>query len=243
MFDYLASLVFVRPWHFTVQSPAVAKLCAATLMIQWVRLALRSVCGGRIFGWRTAAAVPLRSFHANLINCCAAVRSVHTYVGAKRQKRALAWLKTEHAYPTRDSLHAHRRELADVLVGCGYLSEEQIAAARTQLDVGSSLDMLALARRLLDEEQLCRAMSLQSGLPAARVDPAKVRAHVVRGLPAHIEKEHGVVPFAIRDGTLLVATAVVPSRLTMDTVKEAAELPVEFQIVTQTAYDRLRELL
>ena len=243
VFDYLASLVFVRPWHFTVQSPAVAKLCTATLMIQWMRLALRSACVGRLFGWPTAAAVPLRSFHANLINCCAAVRSVHTYAGARRKNRALAWLKTEHAYPTRETLHAHRRELAEVLVGCGYLSEEQIVAARAQLDVGSSLDMLALARCLVDEEQLCRAMSLQSGLPAARVDPAKVRPQVVRGLPAHIEKEHGVVPFAIREGTLLVATAVVPTRLTIDRVAEAAELPVEFQIVTQSAYDKLCELL
>ncbi len=103
--------------------------------------------------------------------------------------------------------------------------------------------MLALARCLVDEEQLCRAMSLQSGLPAARVDPAKVRPQVVRGLPAHIEKEHGVVPFAIREGTLLVATAVVPTRLTIDRVAEAAELPVEFQIVTQSAYDKLCELL
>jgi len=129
--DYLASATVHRPWDFTVQSRLVAALCAITLALQWFRQALRMVCVARIFGWQSAMGVPIRTFHANVMNSIAAFRAAHFYWSSRRRRRSLTWHKTEHAYPGRDSLHAHRRELADVLIGGGFVSEEQMAQARS----------------------------------------------------------------------------------------------------------------
>ncbi len=241
--DYLASLAFHTRWHFRIENHTVAALCAMTMGLQCLRLGIRGLCVARIFGFGIAATVPLRSFHANLINCSAALRAVYGYVAARREKRALAWQKTDHAYPSREALNGHRRELVDILVGSGFVSEEQIQEAKKSLAEGSALDLMLLAHGILSEENLCKALSLQSGLPAALVDPAAVKAQVVRGLPAHLEKRHGLLPFEVRSGKLLVASASIPSPAAFDEVGKMAELPVEVHLVTKSTYDKLRELL
>ena len=241
--DYLACLPSHRPWSFTVQSPLVARLCATTLTFQCCRMLLRALCIGWLFGWANALTVPLRVFHANLINCSAVFCAVYTYFGARYRKRTLTWLKTEHAYPHRDSLQSHQRELADVLIGCGYVSEEQMAAARASVEGGATLDLLLLANKLVDEDQLCRAISLQSGLASTKLEGTQLASQVLRSLPVRLERQYGVVPFAVKAGTLLVATASAPSPAAVSEVREAAELPVEFQLVTQSTYQKLRELL
>jgi adsorption protein B len=239
--DYSLAKLLHHPWHFTVQSSTVARLCATTLGLQWFRTGLRSLCVGRIFGWQTAAGVLLRVFHANLINSAATVCALRNYVQARRRKHTLSWNKTDHHYPQRDTLHAHRRELADVLIGQGYLSADQIADAQAQVEVGATLDLLLLANRLIDEQSLCKAMSLQSGLPAARLDTPKVSAHVLRSLPLQLRHQCGVVPFAVKSGKLLVATPSVPSTDIFDRVQEVSHLPIEFQLVTPSVFRQLCE--
>ncbi len=242
--DYLASIVCHRAWLFKINDSAVALLCAITLGLQCLRLAVRAVCVGRIFGASAALTVPLRAFHANLINCCAGFLAMRNYSSARRQRRSLTWQKTEHAYPAHDALHGHRRELVDVLVGHGYVSEEKMAEAQRELESsGSSLDLLLLSRGLVNEGQLCKALSLQSGLPSATVDPERVNAQIVRGLPTLIEKRHGVLPFDVRSGKLLLASAGVPTPDAIEEVKGLSELPVEFQLVTRSTYKTLQDLL
>ena len=243
LLDYLASSILRRPWLFQIRNSSVAALCAATMVLQCCRLSVRAICVGRIFGLAAASTVPLRCFHANLINCVAALCAMRDFFHARRGNRALAWRKTEHAYPNRELLHAHRRELVDVLIGCGLVSEDQMARARQQLEAGSTLDLLLLANGLVNEEELCRAMSVQSGLAAARLDAENLRTSLLRNLPAHIEERYGLLPFDVKAGRLLVASASVPPESAFDEVKDLAGLPVDFQLVTQSTYAKLRELL
>ncbi len=140
-------------------------------------------------------------------------------------------------------LHAHRRELVEVLVGGGYVSEDQMAMAREEVDAGSTLDLVLLAKGLVNEEELCRAMSVQSGLAAARLDAGNLNTSLMRNLPAHIEEKYGLLPFDVKAGRLLVASASVPRESALDEVKSLAELPVDFQLVTHSTYAKLRELL
>ena len=243
LLDYMASVMLHRPWLFEVKNPTVAMLCEATTVLQCFRLAIRGVCVGRIFGITAALAVPLRSFHANLINCTAAVRAIYQYLKARREKRILTWQKTEHVYPNRESLHAHRRELHDVLVGCGYISKELISDAQQELERGATLDLLLLQKGLVSEEDMCKAMCLQSGLPGGRVNLDRVNSKVLRGLPAHIEKQYGVLPFDVQSGRLLLASAAVPKAGVYDEVSRLTNLRIEVQLVTQSTYAELRELL
>ena len=243
LFDYLASSILHRPWLFEIKNSSVAALCAATMVLQCLRVSVRAICVGKIFGVAGALTVPLRCFHANLINCTAGLCAMRDFFHAHLRNRAPAWRKTEHAYPNRELLHAHRRELVEVLIGCGFVSEDQMARARQELAAGSTLDLLLLANGLVNEEELCRAMSMQSGLAAARVDAGKVKAQLMRNLPAHIEKRYGLLPFDVKAGRLLVASASVPPESALDEVRNITELPVDFQLVTQSTYAKLRELL
>ncbi len=241
--DYPLSLALHRPWIFDLRNATVIALCFSTTVLQCFRLLLRGVCVGRIFGLATALGVPLRTFHANLINCTAAICALRGYFRARLENRALAWEKTDHAYPQREMLNQHRRELADVLIGCGYVTDEQMRRARAELDADSTLDLLLLANGILNEEELCKARSLQSGLAAARVDATEVKPRVVRSLPTRIEKRYGLLPFDVKSGKLMVATASIPPAEAFEELTQVAELPVEFQLVTQSTYDKLRELL
>ncbi len=243
LIDYVVGAVLHRPWLFEIQNPIVATLCEATTILQCFRLAIRGVCVGRIFGIAAAFSVPLRSFHANLINCMAAIRAVHQYFKARREKRTVAWQKTEHAYPNRESLHAHRRELQDVLVGCGFISKEVIANAQHGMEDGAALDLLLLQKGLISEEDMCKAMCLQSGLPDARVNLEKVNSRVLRGLPAHIERQYRVLPFDVKSGRLLLASPSVPDARVYEEISRLTNLPLEIQIVTPSTYAELRQLL
>lgn len=241
--DLAASAVNQRPWAFAVNNPRIAVLCSLTMALQCLRLALRMVCVGRIFGLTFALGVPLRSFHANLINAFAALRAMWRYAHAKRDKRVLVWQKTEHHYPTGNISAQPCREFEEVLVTGGFLTAEELAQLRAEIPPEIDLVELFLARKILSDNDLCRAISLQTGMPLARIDVRKVKQKVARSLPTHVGKRHGIVPVDIQAGHLVVAGQRVPSREAMDEIKSFTFLKVDFQLVTQQNYLELRQLL
>lgn len=241
--DWLQSLYQHRPWAFAVADPRIVALCWFTLLLQTFRLTLRTTYVARIFGLAFALGVPLRCFHGNLVNGCASIGAMWRYLHARLRRRPLVWLKTEHAYPNRDALLLHRRELGEVLVAAGYLSEDQLARARSEISPDLGLGDYLLNHGLLSDEDLCKAISLQSGVPAAHVDAGRVKQRVARTLPAHVEKRFGIVPFGVADGRLLVAGASVPPSATFEELKSFTRLPIEFQLVTRRNYQELRQLL
>ena len=214
-----------------------------TLVLQCFRLTVRAVCVARIFGWFFALGVPIRVFHANLINCCATVRALWRYSKARLLHRPLVWLKTEHAYPTRDLLEEHRRELADVLVACGFITEQALAPIKEHVADNVEMADYLLSRSLVSEDDLCHAISLQSGVPSTQIDVSRVKRHVVRSLPAHIEKRFGVVPFRVEAGRMMVAGTRVPPSTVFEELKNFTRLRIDFQLVTRGDYKQLRSLL
>jgi bacteriophage N4 adsorption protein B len=241
--DWLQSLYLHRPWAFAAANPRLVTLCWLTLVLQSFRLTLRGVYTARIFGVLFALGVPLRCFHGNLVNAFASFGAMWNFLHAKLRARPLVWLKTEHAYPSRDALLLHKRDLGEVLIASGHLSKEQLARIRANIPQSIDLSDYLLARNLISDDDLCRALSLQSGVPAAHIDPGRVKPRVARTLPAHVEKRYGVVPFRVEDGRLLVAGATVPEPGALDELKSFTRLPVEFQLVTRRNYQQLRQLL
>jgi len=241
--DWIASVIAHRPWAFAVANPWIVQLCLVTMCLQCARLGLRAACVGRIFGVRFALAVPLRVFHGNLINCLASFGALAQYADSRLHRRPLVWLKTEHAYPARDALLAHKRDLAEVLAASGYLGGEQLMAAQRDVPEGADLGTFLLEQNLISEEDLCKAVSLQAGVPAVPIDAREVKRRVARSLPAHVEKRYGVVPCDLRAGRLIVVGARVPPPECFEELKQFTRLPVEFQLVTPKNYEELRALL
>lgn len=241
--DWLSSTAAHRPWAFAVSNPGILMLCWITFLLQCFRLGLRMVCVGKVFGPTFALGVPLRCFHGNFLNCCASVGAMLRYGHAKLHRRPLVWLKTEHAYPCRDALLMHRRELGDVLINSGYVSEEKLRIVQAEMPPDADLADFLLANKIISDDDLCNAISLQSGVPSARIDTRRVKPRVARSLPAHLEKRFGVVAFQVQSGRLLVAGSRVPSSEVFEELKSFSRLPVEFQLVTKRNYDELRALL
>jgi hypothetical protein len=102
-------------------------------------------------------------------------------------------------------------------------------------------DFLVKTGKLSDEE-LCKIISLQSGLPWTRIDAHRVKPRVVRSLPAHVEERFGIIPFGLQDGRLLVAGPRVPPSAAFDELRNFTTLPVEFQLVPERNYHELQGL-
>ena len=241
--DLIASAATHRPWAFAVSNPKIIALCVMTLALQCLRLGIRMVCVERIFGLVFALGVPLRAFHGNVVNCLASLGAIWRYANARFRGQPLVWLKTEHAYPSRDALLLHRRELTDVLVSSGFISEEVQLRIRQEIPAGADLADFLLEKSIISDDDLCKAMSLQSGVPSAHVDARRVKARVARSLPAHVEERFGIVPFGLQGGRLFVAGARVPPSSLFEELQAFTRLHVEFQLVTRQNYEELRQLL
>lgn len=240
--DWIYASLMHRPWAFAVSNPAVVILCSITFALQCFRIALRAICVARLFGLNFALAVPLRAFHANFINSCASFLAIWHFASARAEGRPLAWLKTDHAYPGREALAAHRRELSEVLVSSNFLSEERLSELQAEIPPHMDLADFLLLRGLLSSEDICRAISLQCGLPAARIDTRSVKARVIRSLPAHVQKRFGIVPFRVQGGRLHIAATRAPSADISEELKSFTRLPVEFALVTEDNYNELETL-
>jgi bacteriophage N4 adsorption protein B len=230
-------------WIMQARSAIVNALCGATLVLQCVRLAVRMECVRRVFGLRFAAFVPLRAFHTNLLNTLATVQAVRRYVSAKLKRQPLVWLKTEHAYPNRETLVPRRRDLEEVLVTSGYVAPEVVHAVKNVVPADTDLADYLLHHGLLDQEQLCEALSLKEGVPAVFLDPLTVNRKIARTLPVQIVEELQLIPFRIESGTLHVAGPQVPRANFKDALQRFTRLKIEFHLVTWRNFEELKTLL
>ncbi len=242
----LANLVFVYGlatgiWRRV--TPVSVELCWVTLSIQCVRMAVRMGCVGRVYGPLFALGAPVRAVYANALNAAATFNAVARYAAAKARGRPLKWLKTEHAYPNRAALLAHKRKLGEILVGSGYVDASAMKAALASQPGGVLLGEHLVRGGHLSEEALYKALSLQQGLPMGRVAPENVPTAVARALPEHVAREWGVLPFKVAEGSLFLAGARAPSPEMSRALQGFTALEIQFHLVTPTEFETLSAAL
>ena len=243
LIDLGMSVVQERPWIFAVDNPRLIVLCGLSSGLQCFRLGLRMLCVGRIFGALSALGVPVRSFLANLINCFAAVQATHCYFAAKCGKQKLIWQKTDHAYPTHAKLGEHQPDFDEILVNCGFIAKEELAAAKRNMPADAKIGDYLFEQALISDEDLCRARSLFSGLPMCRFDAHRVKKGIRWSLPVHVTRRLQVIPVDVRNGRLIVASRQAPSADALAAIKACTSLGVDFQLTTQQNYFELQKLL
>ena len=59
-----------------------------------------------------------------VVDTAATFNALGRYAIARLRKRPLKWLKTEHTYPNRSALLAHKRKLGEILVQWGSVPAE-----------------------------------------------------------------------------------------------------------------------
>lgn len=244
----LANAVFVygaATALWTRIGPAGARVGMATLALQLLRTAIRMTCCARIYGVLFSLGVPFRGVYANALNSAATFQALGRYTVARSLGRPLKWLKTEHAYPTRATLLAHKRRLGEILTGSGYIKPDALASAlasfHTSLETSPSL---RLGEHLvntgqLSPETLYEALSLQQGLPVAQIEPALVPAGVARALPEKLVRERKVLPFRVADGSLYLAGPEIPTLETTCALRPFTSLELRFHLVTPAEFETL----
>jgi bacteriophage N4 adsorption protein B len=84
----------------TTPAPAEKLWLIGALASQVFRLVVRARSTASIYGWRHAAAVPVRAIAANWMNAIATVLAIQRYLRARLARRSHVWWKTEHTYPS-----------------------------------------------------------------------------------------------------------------------------------------------
>ncbi len=224
-------------------SPGQARLAEATLALQILRLGIRMLCVGRIYGFIFALGVPVRAVYANALNTAATVQAVARYTYARVRGQPLKWLKTEHAYPARAALLAQKRRLGEILVSTGSVPAAELAAALAEQTPGVRLGEYLVGSNKLEMEALYQALSFQQGLPIAQVEPDAVPWPVAHALPEHAIRQWQVLPFRVAEQNLFVASPEAPGTATLTALRAFTSLEIRFHLVTPAEFERLSKAL
>jgi len=232
------------PLHNSLpQSGWPQMLLSLNLALFLERITVRYCAVSRVYGARFACGVPLRMVWSNWINAWASVRAIWMWGRSRVTATPLRWLKTEHAYPSRSALAAHKRRIEEVLITNGWCAEEDIDDALASLPKGMTLGEHLVASGRLAEEELFAALSLQQSVPRAWIEPRSVPRRVARMLPECVSEEWRVLPFRVSDGALELASPRVPDDEMHDAIQPYTRLSLVFHLVTPSHYDELRKQL
>jgi adsorption protein B len=222
---WLGESVSRHPWLGLILTTNLA-LCVE-------RLAVRMYCTGRIYGWLFAAAAPVRMVWGNLINAAASAGAVWQFARSLWTGQPLRWLKTEHCYPSLESLQPaeaipNARAAAAASAAAGPVAPAPVPEWR-----GS-------ARR--PAAGVIRAMApANPGMSGPELaTKGAVDRRILRALPAELCGQWLVAPLRVVDGCMEIASAGELSPAAMRQIARQAGLPVRFLDVSP---DAVRQLL
>ncbi len=238
------SLMAAREWALARAAAGYVSgwVFHATLALLCLRVGVRAGCVARIYGWRFALGVPVRSLWANWINSAATVSAVARYWRARARRRPLVWLKTEHQYPSRAALMCHKRRLGEILVGSGYLAEEQVDSALNSKPPYRRLGEHLIGMGLLREETVYEALSLQQNLPYERLGPDEIQRSAAQVLPAEVARHWKLLPFHLEAGRLHVAGPELPCEEAERELRALTRLDLRFHLITPGNLEELARL-
>jgi adsorption protein B len=240
----LSSLIFVyaavtQVWT-RASIPAWLTAClVVTLPLQLLRSGVHVACSTRWFGWRFGVLAPAREIYSTWLNTVATLKAIATYAGAKRHRRPLVWVKTEHAYPSRAALIENRRLLGEILTGSLYITPEELQTALKTQPRRMRLGEWLVRLGKLTEDELYEALSLQSGLPLGG-EAIDIQRPAVRTIPAKVARQWSVVPFEIRQGELHVA-GPEPDANVEFALRAYTSLKIRFYLVTPREFAKLEQ--
>ena len=112
----------------------------------------------------------------------------------------------------------------------GHLSEPRILTPFTIIDIITHLNLARKddASSILDEEIIFQALANHWQVPFKKIDPLKMDLSLVTSIiPRSFAIKHLVLPIAIEDGLLTVATANPFNRVAMDDIAKASKMEVK----------------
>ncbi|HWB85125.1 MAG TPA: glycosyl transferase family protein [Bryobacteraceae bacterium] len=250
LFSPVANVLFVywtvrflwtgRSWEAGASLPVwLLSTFWATLVLSVFQMGVRAQCAARVYGWRFAAAVPVRVLWGNLINCSATVAALWQFASARLQRRAVTWRKTEHVYPRHGAVPQERPRLGEVLVRMRWLSMGELHEALPHVPKGVRIGEYLVQLEKLSEDHLYKALSSQNGIPFRGGVRQEISRQATRVLPAAVARRCRVLPYRVTAGQLHVATAEVPSEDMMRELTELSPLEIRLRLVRPREFEDL----
>jgi hypothetical protein len=235
---FLFGLLTLATGHRIPGTPGLRWLFICTLALSALQLAIRAGCTARIYGLRFACGVPVRAMLGNWLNCLATAQALWRYFLAKARRRPLVWLKTEHMYPSRAALMAHKRPLGEILVARGKLDRSLLETAVKHKPAQERLGAYLMRMGVLEESALYKALSEQQNLPFGLPGP-QIASHATRALPASIARKWKVLPFRVASGELFLAGPELPSDEMAAELRSFSRLSIRYHLVTPEEFERM----
>lgn len=213
---------------------------AGGLLLQTVRMGMRVYFSGLVYGWGYGALAVARIPWSNLVNTLATLSALKRYALARWRRQPLVWLKTEHAYPSRQALHAYRRRIGEVLVDLGLVEAWQVEEALAGRLEGQRIGEALVERGWLDWVDLYRGLAVCSGFSFEAVEEAELDEALARSLPRGVMEEGRLQPVRAEGRLLRIATPEMPPEGIGLEVERYTGLTPEFVLVTPENFYRLR---
>jgi type IV pilus assembly protein PilB len=122
--------------------------------------------------------------------------------------------------------------VADVVEQTGLLSAEDVASVRARARTGSFPQAL-IDEGLAGGEQVASALATRFGMPVVDLLEAGVSADAAGEIPLHVLERVAAIPYAIKDGVLLVAIADPQNVNAIDELRLATRLPLELSVASR----------
>lgn len=216
------------------------RLVAGGLLLQTLRMGMRVYFSGRVYGWSYGALAVVRIPWSNLVNTLATLSALKRYALARWRRQPLVWLKTEHAYPSRQALHAYRRRIGEVLVDLGLVEAWQVEEALAGRTDGQRLGEALVERGWLAWVDLYRGLAVCSGFFFEEVEEKDLDEALARSLPRGVMEEGRLQPVRAEGRLLRIATPEMPHEGMVVEVERYTGLTPEFVLVTPENFHRLR---
>jgi adsorption protein B len=226
-----------QPWNLARENPQSVELGLAGLALQALHTSIRTSCSARIYGWRFAAATPVRVVLANWLNAVSTARAIQIYAAARLAGRNLRWAKTDHRYPARAAVDV--RPIDEILVALRSITAQELEAAWATKPSESGIADHLIASGLITEESLYSALARHHGMLFGKPEANAISTPITRLVPAEMSLRWRVLPFRIHGGELYLATTDIPADEFVEQIRIFSSLDLRFQLVTQADFDEL----
>lgn len=224
---------------FTAHVPIwMLRIFSLALLLSVVQVSIRTACCARIYGWKMASLVPVRTFWGNVINGIATLEALRQFASARLRRRGLVWRKTEHAYPAHSTVGHGRLPLGQVLIRMRCVSQDVLDEALRSLPPGMRLGEYLVGQHKLSEELVYQALSVQAGIPLGLPPRPDLNYAAARALPLAAVHRWKALPYRIAIGQLHVLTPEVPSDEMARSLRDLTGLEIRFRLVRPIEFDR-----
>jgi type IV pilus assembly protein PilB len=124
--------------------------------------------------------------------------------------------------------------LLDLLVDLGFVTSDQVAAARQEASAsGVGVVDLLVANKVIRPADVTQAKAAHFGAEVVQLSELRIPDEVIAAVPRHIARKYRVVPVFLHDNTVTVAIADPSDLATIDSLTHLLQKDVDLRVASE----------